>query len=108
MPRCLDCESVYFKTLEIRALTGRKEPPALLYKKRCKRCKTKQFVKKNITTGAIELTTYEDFCRGDRIAGAYELNNDRFRMMVSQYTRRISRPADEQIRWKKGGAAYGG
>lgn len=86
--QCLYCHSLFFKTLEIR-ISGVSD---LLYKKRCKRCKHKQFFRKNMLTGAFSPLSLTDWLAGRKI----NLQGYRASVMVSEYTRKISKSAERQ------------
>lgn len=93
--QCDNCQSLFFKTLETR-VSG--ENSAILYKKRCKRCKYKYLVRKTIPSGQVALATYQEWLGGVKVnlpkaAGISE----RPKIMVGEYTQRVSKPADQLI-----------
>jgi DNA-directed RNA polymerase subunit RPC12/RpoP len=93
--QCDNCQSLFFKTLETR-VSG--ENLAILYKKRCKRCKYKYLVRKTIPHGQIALATHQEWLGAVKVnlppaAGICE----RPKIMVGEYTQRISKPADEMM-----------
>ncbi len=90
--QCDNCESLFFKTLETRVLS---QESVLLYKKRCKRCKQKALFKQQLPDGCLLPATMEQWLAGTKV----ELPNGkmlrRAQLFVSEYTRRISRPAED-------------
>lgn len=113
MPRCLECNSAFFKTLEIRVpletmskkQTQRRYQPApdkiVYYKKRCKRCKYKFFIEKNLSTRETKFIPFKRWEEAVRVATGYELNNGGFQIMVGEYTRRMSKNPESFNRYLK-------
>ncbi len=105
MCRCHNCHSVFFKTLDVRILknkTQKSAPPDLLYKKRCKRCKFKYFFLKSLPSGRTEPATFELWSQGEPIKESVSV---RPKILVSEYTQRVSQPADTLIPYLQGGSA---
>lgn len=84
--RCGNCQSLFFKTLEIRVNDAGN---ALLYKKRCKRCKHKCVLRKNSLQGALQLSGIEDWRRARQSQSTVCAAAPR--LLVGEYTARISR-----------------
>lgn len=84
--QCGHCQSLFFKTLEIRVSPA---DNALLYKKRCKRCKYKYVLRKDSLQGALRLADILEW----RQAGKQKTTvcTAQPRLVVSEYTARISR-----------------
>jgi hypothetical protein len=89
--RCENCQSLFFKTLETRFLA---ENEAILYKKRCKRCKYKYLIRKNIGAGQMQTASYEEWLLGRKITLPAAKISERAKIFVSEYTGRISQGAD--------------
>lgn len=105
MPRCLECNSAFFKTLEIRVPLdvdcSDASEKRVYYKKRCKRCKHKFFVEKNLNDKTTRYIAHHLWEEGIRVATGYELNNGGFQIMVGEYTRRMSRNPESFNRYMK-------
>lgn len=92
--RCENCRSLFFKTLETRVLENQ---ALLLYKKRCKRCKYKYLLKKELPSGQISAVTLAEWQAGRKVNMAGSKIADRARIFVSEYTSRVSHSADDQL-----------
>jgi hypothetical protein len=95
--RCENCQSLFFKTLETRVLA---ENASILYKKRCKRCKFKYLIRKDVVAGRLQPASYEEWTLGSKIKNQSTYSkkvSERGRIFVSEYTERISRPAEEPL-----------
>jgi hypothetical protein len=92
--RCKNCQSLFFKTLETRVLA---ENASILYKKRCKRCKFKYLVRKDIVAGQVQPATYQEWALAQKVASQPTRTSERGRVFVSEYTGRVSCPAEEQL-----------
>jgi hypothetical protein len=91
---CQNCQSLFFKTLETRiAEQGR----ALFYKKRCKRCKYKYLLRKELSLGTIKSISYEEWTTGSRIASHSSRVSERPKILSSEYSQRISKTNDKTI-----------
>lgn len=96
--RCENCQSLFFKTLETR-LCG--EGEAILYKKRCKRCKYKYLVRKAIPGGSVLAATQAEWAVSRKIQPQPEKMTERGRVFIGDYSRRTSRPVDETLHYLK-------
>lgn len=94
--RCENCQSLFFKTLETRFLA---ENEAILYKKRCKRCKYKYLVRKDISTSQVHTASYSEWTQGRKIATSTTKVSERAKIFVSEYTGRMSQAADRSIHY---------
>jgi hypothetical protein len=92
--QCANCRSLFFKTLETRIL---EESAALLYKKRCKRCKFKYLFKKDLSCGTVSEISLSEWQEGLTVHLAGRRIADRARIFVSEYTGRISHAAEDQL-----------
>lgn len=92
--RCDNCQSLFFKTLETR-LCG--EGEAILYKKRCKRCKYKYLIRKAVPGGQVHAASLIEWAGGTKIHTRPETISERGRTFIGEYSRRASRPADETL-----------
>lgn len=136
---CENCHSLFFKTLETRLCA---ENSAILYKKRCKRCKFKYLVRKPIPNGQVigvspvngspadisptnippknvlpEKVSQAEWrlARKINVLPGNAAVSERARILVGEYTQRISNPAEvmspylQKIRWaeQRGGAGHG-
>jgi len=115
--QCENCQSLFFKTLETRLCA---ENSAILYKKRCKRCKYKYLVRKPVPAGQIAQATREEWLQASKIDTHATSNGqsriyERPKILVGEYTQKISSPAEamrDYLRkiWRaehRGGAAHG-
>lgn len=93
MVQCSHCYSLFFKTLEVRV----SKDSEILYKKRCKRCKRKALFKKDRLNAALKPLSLPDWHAGQKVS----LNGYRAQLLVSEYTRKISRPAERQASYLK-------
>jgi transcriptional regulator NrdR family protein len=94
--RCEHCQSLFFKTLETRLLV---ENEAILYKKRCKRCKYKYFIRKTIGQNQMQSATYEEWTQGRKVVLPFKRVSERSRIFVSEYTGRISQAAETPLEY---------
>jgi hypothetical protein len=90
---CPSCGSRFFKTLELRFELLNRQIQALLYKKRCKRCKAKYLFEMTVVNGQAQYALAESgqWRRADRIQGCadpFAVNTQC--SVVSDYTRFIS------------------
>ena len=93
--QCENCQSLFFKTLETRVSP---EHMSILYKKRCKRCKYKYVVRKPIAGGVLVPASRMEWLEGVKVnLPVSEKHAERPKIMVGEYTRRISNPADETM-----------
>jgi hypothetical protein len=92
--KCANCDSLFFKTLETRVLES---PVAVLYKKRCKRCKYKYLLKKELLSGHTSLIALSEWQAGRKVSRAACKPVERGRVFVSEYTGRISRAAETTL-----------
>lgn len=90
--QCGNCQSLFLKTLEIRIHTAGN---ALLYKKRCKRCKHKQVLKRDSLQGALKPATLKDWQSGRKASSVATVSQPC--LMVSEYTARISRAKEPPL-----------
>lgn len=90
--QCENCQSLFFKTLETRISS---ENAAIYYKKRCKRCKYKYLVKKNIPQGPLRQASRLEWLKATKIqtSGAAGIS-ERAKILVGEYTQKISNPTD--------------
>lgn len=88
MARCLNCNSLFFKTLETRCLPRHN---TLLYKKRCKRCKFKYFFRQDFPDRQVRPVPFELWQQGRRVESA----DGRMRIIIGEYSRRISQPCEK-------------
>jgi hypothetical protein len=93
MVQCPHCHSLFFKTLEVRV----SKASEILYKKRCKRCKKKALFRKDRLNAALKPLSLPDWHAGQKVS----LNGCRAQIFVSEYTRKISRPAERQAAYLK-------
>lgn len=84
--QCDHCQSLFFKTLEIRV---NQAGNAVLYKKRCKRCKHKFVLIKTSLQGALQVAEIAEWKQGRKAHATGGGSSPR--MIVSEYTARISR-----------------
>jgi hypothetical protein len=91
---CAHCRGLYFKTLETRILS---ESEAILYKKRCKRCKYKVMLRKDGLTGATRAIGREEWLRGRKVTLAGGRIAERTRIFIGEYSSRVSRAVDTQL-----------
>lgn len=91
--QCGNCHSLFLKTLEIRIHAAGN---ALLYKKRCKRCKHKQVLKRDSLQGGLKPATIKDWQNG-RKAESPTAAVSQPCLMVSEYTARISRAKEPPL-----------
>ena len=93
MSRCGNCDSLFFKTLEVRlAKVEAGAPVVMLYKKRCKRCKFKYLFRKPVTGGAMTLATHAEWLQGQKLPEGAET---RVRILASEYSQRVGRSAEK-------------
>lgn len=95
--RCENCQSLFFKTLETRVLA---ENASILYKKRCKRCKFKYLVRKDMVVGRLQPASYEEWTLGSKVKNQSRQSakvSERGRVFVSEYTVRISKAAEDPL-----------
>ena len=90
--QCTHCQSLFFKTLEIRIHSTQK---ALLYKKRCKRCKFKCLVQRNSLQGSLMPATLTDWQSAHRVQTRQDPSTSS--VLVSEYTARISRSKEPPL-----------
>jgi DNA-directed RNA polymerase subunit RPC12/RpoP len=90
--QCAHCQSLFFKTLEIRIHSTQK---ALLYKKRCKRCKYKYLVQRNSLQGSLMPASFSDWQKAHRVQGQKAPSTAS--VLVSEYTARISRSKEPPL-----------
>lgn len=90
--QCAHCQSLFFKTLEIRIHSTQK---ALLYKKRCKRCKFKCLVQRNSLHGSLTPTTLADWQKAHKVQTQQGPSTSK--ILVSEYTTRISRSKEPPL-----------
>jgi hypothetical protein len=90
--QCGNCQSLFLKTLEVRVHVAGN---ALLYKKRCKRCKFKCLLQKTSLQGPLQPTTPDDWQRGRKVRETACVGHAR--MMVGEYTARISRAKEPPL-----------
>lgn len=89
---CENCQSLFFKTLETRLCS---ENPAILYKKRCKRCKYKYIIRKGLPNGQITPASREEWLEAEKVNLPGQASvSERGKILVSEYTRKVSNPAD--------------
>lgn len=93
MACCPNCQSRFFKTLGIKVDSQPGHSPALLVKRRCKRCKHKNIFRKDAITGRVTLATWDLWHH----LPAVNTKDTVFRLHVSQYTRRISRSSNTRL-----------
>ncbi len=90
--RCEHCASLFFKTLETRYS---QESHSVLYKKRCKRCKFKCLVRKDIDSGASQAATREEWHAAQKVSlPAHGKPCERGRVFISEYALQVSRSAE--------------
>lgn len=94
--QCENCESLFFKTLETRICS---ENSAILYKKRCKRCKYKVLVRKAVPSGQVWPATHQEWLSARKVetplqAGSAKIS-ERPKILVGEYTQKVSKPAGE-------------
>lgn len=92
--QCGNCQSLFFKTLETRLSAN---GSALLYKKRCKRCKFKYALGRQIPHGALQPTSWEEWRCGRKVGGIATTPSERGRVFVSDYSEKVSRAADRTL-----------
>lgn len=90
---CPGCGSRFFKTLELRFELVKRQIQALLYKKRCKRCKEKLLVEMTVVQGKpryalASACRWKGAVRANSSRGAFESTVKC--ALVSDYTRFIS------------------
>jgi hypothetical protein len=96
--QCGNCRSLFFKTLETRI------PPdggAILYKKRCKRCKFKTLIRKELATGTVQDITHEAWLSAVKVSLPGSRLVERGRVHISEYSSRISRAAESHAGYLK-------
>jgi len=90
--RCEHCASLFFKTLETRYS---QENQSVLYKKRCKRCKFKCLVRKDIASGASQAATREEWRLAQKVSLPISGKTyERGRVFISEYALQVSRSAE--------------
>lgn len=94
--RCENCQSLFFKTLETR-LSGENE--AILYKKRCKRCKYKYLIRKPATGGTVQTATPAEWAEGRKVNLASTTVCERGKVFIGEYSSRVSRPVEETFQY---------
>ncbi len=110
MCRCLNCDGRFFKTLETRILRpsdslslSEEEQSSntvvLMMKKRCKRCKHKYFYRKDWPENKTQPIAYELWREGVKIAN--NVLSSRGHVFASEYSKKISRHAEETIPYLK-------
>jgi hypothetical protein len=94
--QCDNCESLFFKILETRLCS---ENSAILYKKRCKRCKYKYLVRKTVPSGQVLQATHDEWLTARKIETPVKNGRSRIserpKILVGEYTQKISNPAGE-------------
>lgn len=97
--RCDNCASLFFKTLETRYIG---ESQSILYKKRCKRCKYKCLVRKDITSGSSQTASHAEWATGKTVTlSSAGKPCERGRVFISEYALQVSRSAEESARYLK-------
>lgn len=97
--QCNHCASLFFKTLETRYIGGSQ---SILYKKRCKRCKYKCLVRKDIANGTCQTASIEEWAAGQTVSlPSAGKPCERGRVFISEYALQVSRSADESARYLK-------
>jgi hypothetical protein len=92
--QCANCHGIFLKTLEIRIHA---EGNAVLYKKRCKRCKFKYVLRKTSLQGALQPASVMEWKNARKPDTATGLLPTGSRMIVSEYTQRISRASEPPL-----------
>lgn len=91
---CPNCGSRFFKTLELRFEIFKKQVQALLYKKRCKRCKEKYLIELTADNkkAKYEFATPERWQSAQRVHqnSSHTVAHANPYLCVSTYTRLIS------------------
>lgn len=93
---CRHCQSCFFKTLEVRVS---RTHPALLRKKRCKRCKRGHVIALDFTT-RIRRPAGEPEWRAARkipAGGVSERCTERGKALIGEYTGRVRHAAEQNI-----------
>lgn len=85
---CPHCNSLFLKTLEVRISIN----SDILYKKRCKRCKQKALFRRPLLSAVLKPLSLQDWLAGRKVS----LNAVRAQIFVSEYSKKISRPAERQ------------
>ena len=88
---CPTCQSMFFKTLETRLNANK---TAVLYKKRCKRCKHKWLLIKTALHAPLQATTAAEWQAGHSVKPMLSGACLHGRMTVGEFTRRTGQPAD--------------
>jgi hypothetical protein len=106
---CLNCHSIFFKTLEVRvlpfeiqALLGEDASQVtLLYKKRCKRCKHKYYYRKDFPGEATQPVAYSLWMSGRKINLPGARPDARPQLIASEYSKRVGHAAEDNLAYMR-------
>ena len=101
MCECPACGGRFFRVMETRMKSQIvASEVTLYYRKKCKRCKLKSHFSQVFPGGETALVTLDEWLTAQPVGNGKE---GRMQIMVSEYTRRISRAADRNIPGQKRG-----
>ncbi len=115
MIRCPHCQSVFFKTLETRSPLSIEEGQhlinntdinetsvAMMYRKKCRRCKAEVYSQKNYPENTSQLITLDQWLDGNSPSSILgDAAGGAMRLYASEYTHKIAKGADKTNRYLK-------
>lgn len=94
---CTHCGSLFLKTLELRI---RLDVKALLYKKRCKRCKFKHLLQRTSPHAPLEAISHAIWQQAQVVPGTQVIASQAH-TSASEYTQRVRQAAESALPYLK-------